>query len=454
MISFVIPAHNEEKYLKDTIKNIKLIANKNKLEYEIIVVDNNSTDNTAHVAHNEGAKVVFQPQRSISMTRNAGVEESSGDIIVFVDADTLPSEELLTTSLNHLNKYKVITAMTTFDKYYTFSSLGVWIYNFLSYIFKLGNGQFIVIKKKDFFEIGGFDKEVYGFEDIYFFRKARSVLGYKKTKVLFQTVKTSGRKFKKDKNYSDFIFQLLGVILNKPIGKDISKSNFWYKNETLDSKSIAFKNIIIFILAILLSTGKFISPQSFFYSYTPIATTIIFILFVGLNFRLKTFCIITLATFIIEALGHKTGLIFGEYIYNDIYSRIGFLGVPIFITLAWYTLLVSLKTILESPLKTSLAIVGVDVLLESFAVKNNLWQWSGHEGIFTAPLQNYAAWFIISYVLSRFIKPDDYGLFYSTASIMLILAYISPIIGIFCSLMIMLYVINKRINMLSDFVRD
>lgn len=87
MISIVIPALNEELFLPKCIASIK---NQNwKGEYEIIVVDNGSADQTAKVAAEQGARVVYCAKRGVAYARQAGAEAARGEVIVQVDADTL-----------------------------------------------------------------------------------------------------------------------------------------------------------------------------------------------------------------------------------------------------------------------------------------------------------------------------------------------------------------------------
>lgn len=85
MISFVIPAFNEEGLLARCIESIKLEA----LDtlHEIIVVDNNSTDNTAKVAERCGAVVVTEQCKGITRARQTGFRAAKYDIIAFIDAD-------------------------------------------------------------------------------------------------------------------------------------------------------------------------------------------------------------------------------------------------------------------------------------------------------------------------------------------------------------------------------
>jgi peptidoglycan/xylan/chitin deacetylase (PgdA/CDA1 family)/GT2 family glycosyltransferase len=85
-VSVVIPAYNEEKYLPLCLESIRKQDYAG--EYEVIVVDNASTDNTAKVALDWGAKVVYESKRSPACARQKGVEAATGEIIAFIDADT------------------------------------------------------------------------------------------------------------------------------------------------------------------------------------------------------------------------------------------------------------------------------------------------------------------------------------------------------------------------------
>ncbi|MDI6814558.1 MAG: glycosyltransferase [Dehalococcoidales bacterium] len=85
-ISVVIPAYNEEKFLPQCLESLR---NQDYAgDYEIIVVDNASTDNTAKVALAAGAKVVYESKRSPAWARQRGLEEAKGDIVAFIDADS------------------------------------------------------------------------------------------------------------------------------------------------------------------------------------------------------------------------------------------------------------------------------------------------------------------------------------------------------------------------------
>ena len=85
-VSVVIPAYNEEKYLPLCLESIRKQDYAG--VYEVIVVDNASTDNTVRLALNWGAKVVYESKKSPACARQKGTETAKGEIIAFIDADS------------------------------------------------------------------------------------------------------------------------------------------------------------------------------------------------------------------------------------------------------------------------------------------------------------------------------------------------------------------------------
>lgn len=98
MISFIIPTYNAEKTIQNTINSI-LKQSETSLEYEIIVVDDGSTDNTKKLIQelesNEKIKYYSKENSGVADTRNFGVQKSNGEYIIFVDSDDYVSQNLL-----------------------------------------------------------------------------------------------------------------------------------------------------------------------------------------------------------------------------------------------------------------------------------------------------------------------------------------------------------------------
>ena len=100
MISFIVPAYNEEALIGRTIDALNRAAQPLGEAYEIVVADDASSDGTADIAEAHGARVVRVERRQIAATRNAGAREAVGDKLIFVDADTLVSESVVRGALD------------------------------------------------------------------------------------------------------------------------------------------------------------------------------------------------------------------------------------------------------------------------------------------------------------------------------------------------------------------
>ncbi|MHB1830089.1 MAG: glycosyltransferase [Candidatus Micrarchaeaceae archaeon] len=90
-ISVIIPALDEQKYIHYSLSGLKAQTFKN---FEVIVVDGGSEDRTASIAK-RSAKVIVCRKRGAGSARNKGAEKAKGSILVFIDADTRPSNCLL-----------------------------------------------------------------------------------------------------------------------------------------------------------------------------------------------------------------------------------------------------------------------------------------------------------------------------------------------------------------------
>ena len=98
--SFIIPTKNEGKYLEKCLVSIKAQIVE---DYEVIIVDTNSTDNTKTVAKKYGARIVDEPRRGASVARNAGARVSRGNILIFADADARFDKNFLQLIENRFN---------------------------------------------------------------------------------------------------------------------------------------------------------------------------------------------------------------------------------------------------------------------------------------------------------------------------------------------------------------
>ena len=93
--SIIIPAHNEEKYLRETLHNLRSQINQ---DFEVIVVANGCTDGRADIVRKRGndkLRLLELPVANVSRARNYGAGKANGEILVFLDADTILEENSL-----------------------------------------------------------------------------------------------------------------------------------------------------------------------------------------------------------------------------------------------------------------------------------------------------------------------------------------------------------------------
>jgi glycosyltransferase involved in cell wall biosynthesis len=169
--SVIIPAYNEEELLPDTLKALKTSMTFVTMNGEVIVVDNNSTDNTAEIARKFEARVIFEKINQISRARNAGAKNAEGQYFIFLDADTLISPDLLQTALQNLKNKQCSGGGSTFlpdKKIKPFYQRGMDIWNWFSVRSEIAAGSFIYCLRNGFEAIGGFSEKVYASEELWF----------------------------------------------------------------------------------------------------------------------------------------------------------------------------------------------------------------------------------------------------------------------------------------------
>jgi len=174
--SIIIPAYNEEKWLPATLTCLQQAMAASPLTGEIIVVDNNSSDNTAAVVLEFGVRAVFEPVNQISRARNAGACHAQGRFLIFVDADTLIPENLLLQALDNLQNESCIGggAKVSFDITLNLAArMGLALWNAISSRLKLAAGCFVYCTRDAYEAVGGFSEAVYASEEIWFSRQLR-----------------------------------------------------------------------------------------------------------------------------------------------------------------------------------------------------------------------------------------------------------------------------------------
>jgi len=170
-LSIIVPAYNEERLLGESLKAIRLACGvfaEHGWPVEVIVCDNNSTDRTAEVAREAGARVVFEAVNQISRARNSGASVATGDWLVFIDADSHPSAGLFEDMAQAMvcGRYLAGGAeirMVTSRRVGRFFN-GLW--NCLSRWGTLLAGSFIFVETAVFKAVGGFSEQLFAGEEL------------------------------------------------------------------------------------------------------------------------------------------------------------------------------------------------------------------------------------------------------------------------------------------------
>ena len=227
MISFVVPAYNEEHELSDTLAAMREAASGATQPYEIIVVDDASTDATAEIASGAGAKVIPIDRRQIAAARNAGARAAQGEYLFFIDADTRINPEHVIRGIAALEGgYVGGSARVAMDGF-----VPIWgrvlLCAFSSVYFglNLGAGAFLFTTRRNFEAIGGFDEQYFAGEEVYFSIELKKLGGFK---VLREPVVTSARKLRMH-SAKHFLRNFFGVIVRGSRGvRSRAGLSLWY----------------------------------------------------------------------------------------------------------------------------------------------------------------------------------------------------------------------------------
>ena len=227
MLSFIIPAHNEEKLLPRTIESIHAVAKVLGESYEVIVVDDASTDATGEIATRHGALIVKVDHRQIAKTRNSGAAEARGEVLIFVDADTTVSQALLRGVQESIRAGAVGGgAAVAFDGRMPFHAwITVPVFMFVYRHCGLAAGCFVYCTREAFDAVGGFDEELFASEEVALSRAMRQ---QGKFVLLRETAVTSGRKLR---TYS--FWEILRMLFSFALGgmqsmKSRDRLGLWY----------------------------------------------------------------------------------------------------------------------------------------------------------------------------------------------------------------------------------
>ncbi len=135
-ISVIIPCYNEEKYIENCLKSI---INQTKKPDEVIVVDNNSKDNSIKIVKNyqkkySFIKIVKEKKQGIAYSRNKGFNIAKGDILIKCDADTILPNKWIERTLEVFSKNKNIIGYS--NHFYLYDSILLKRFKIFSYLYQ------------------------------------------------------------------------------------------------------------------------------------------------------------------------------------------------------------------------------------------------------------------------------------------------------------------------------
>jgi glycosyltransferase involved in cell wall biosynthesis len=236
MVSFIVPAYNEARLLGRTLEAIHAAGASIGEPYELIVVNDASTDETAAIAAAHGARVVPVAYRQIAATRNAGARAAAGDSFIFVDADTLVSPATVRAALAALRRGAAgggasLRLDGTIPWHGRLLLLAV---RTAMRAGRLAAGCFLFATRTAFEATGGFDEKLFATEEL---ALSRALARHGRVVILRETVTSSGRKLRTFSGWE--ILRLLSAFAytGARVVRDRERLELWYGTRRVDPES-------------------------------------------------------------------------------------------------------------------------------------------------------------------------------------------------------------------------
>lgn len=231
MVSFIVPAHNEAQLIEATLGALHDAASGLAEPYEIVVVDDASTDGTADLARRAGATVVPANLRHIAAARNVGGRAATGDELVFVDADTHVSSDTVRAALAALRAGAAGGgARVRFDgPVPRYARPGVALTLGTFRLLNMTVGCFMFCTRAAFEQIGGFDERLFAAEEVAF---SMAIKRIGRLALVEPAVVTSARKFR-----THSAFELVRMVAGTLLGRALlsrARLPLWYGDRRRD----------------------------------------------------------------------------------------------------------------------------------------------------------------------------------------------------------------------------
>ena len=217
-ISIIIPAHNEEHLIEKIIRDIRKKTDPTYAD-EIIVVDGQSSDQTATVAKNCGARVLHAHVARRSTQMNMGANAAKNDVLYFVHADSMLPEAYDKKIMAYVNQgYESGCFRSKFDSNHWFLRSCSYCTKFKP-IFCRGGGQTLFVTKDVFRQVEGYEDQLQVMEEYNLILKLKKIARFK---IIPDNVIISSRKYKRNGTFKlyaaytlIFILYFLGISQNR-----------------------------------------------------------------------------------------------------------------------------------------------------------------------------------------------------------------------------------------------
>lgn len=255
-ISVIIPARNEEKYIYSCIKSV---LSQNFTDYEIIIVDNGSTDLTAKIAEESGCKVVYEPCIGLPQARERGRSVAKGELLVYIDADTVIPPDYLSHLYRYIQENEDISAASNpfifYDSNKVINTLALIYFKFILPIYhripetlRISNVLFggnFAVKSDVLQKINGFDTGIdFNGEDVHLSKRISLIGKIGFIHNLFTM--TSARRFQREGFLRTFVTYLINLISILHFNKSVNLPVFNYIRIMKYSLSVLFFAVFIY----------------------------------------------------------------------------------------------------------------------------------------------------------------------------------------------------------------
>jgi glycosyltransferase involved in cell wall biosynthesis len=237
MISFIVPAYNEEALIGRTLLSINSAAQNLAEPCEVVVADDASSDQTASIAEAHGASVTRVNLRQIAAARNAGARQAQGDRLIFVDADTAVNEAVVRAALEAMNRGAAGggSAVSFDGQVPRYAKLMQPLLVRLFRAAGLACGCFLFCTREAFDAAGGFDEALFASEEI---GMSQALKRQGKFVVLRESVTTSGRKLRMYSGKQVLLIMSRILLAGPKALKNRERLELWYSGRREDPEIV------------------------------------------------------------------------------------------------------------------------------------------------------------------------------------------------------------------------